>query len=179
MLLELLAYFNIGWTYLQSLTDEGKDALRTWLGPGTSNYILHPTMDVLPESMQRSYVRDDAALLYSESDKRIRPLIPPAQEPSFQRLPWVSVLHKHAETTTDLSEWVSEVRTVRPVPLLQCIRLASRVLNMHLAETSGATVHVMFRNGREAVFEYKGCAELVEEVEKEAKEEKEKKVENQ
>lgn len=164
MWLSILAFCQTCYEFIQSVFDDMKDAVRAYIGPGTSNYILLSNMDVLRESTLRSFVWDSSAFLYTTNDKRIRPFLTLAspKDSPYRRLPWVSVTHTYGQTTTDLSECLSEIRTQCAVPLLQCVRLAAHIQNMHLVETCGATIHVMERGGQEKVFEYTEGVELKE-----------------
>lgn len=162
MWLSLLATFQTCCEWTQSKLDEMYDRMRIWLGPGRSNYILLSNGDILPESMRRSVVWDDSALLFVADEKRIRPFISKEPIMKYQRLPWVSLTHTYGQTTMDLSDWVSELRTTTDIPLHQCVRLASLVSNVYLTESVGAALHVVTRSGDEFAFDYVGNVELVE-----------------
>lgn len=161
-LLDILAFVQVSTVYVQWLYEEGKQYLRTWLGPGKSNYIVLESQEVLPEHVRRSFAQDDTALRYASTDQSLRPLIAPSTSdtPRLQRLPWISLIHRHAETTTDLSEWMSEVRCTRPITLLQCVRLGALVHNLHLPENGQAVVEVQIRAGGVEVYRYTGSTQL-------------------
>lgn len=163
MWLTVFAYCQQVWSFFESLFRDLKDVVRMYVGPGTSDYILLSNMDVLSDMTVRSFVWDSTALLYTHKDKRVRPYhLTPVHSLPYTRLPWVSIHHKYAHTTTDLTECLTEIRTQSSIPLIQCIRLAAQINNIHLVESHGAFIHVIDRTGEEKVYEYKGCTELVQ-----------------
>lgn len=160
MLLDLAA--GLGRIYQRSLTvyEWGRQCLRDWLGPTPQDYILFENGDIVPIGMVRESVHDETALLFSQKENRIRSLNPAAEE-TFKRLPWISITYAGQHATSDLTDWISEIKctTVRTPTLKQIIHLGFLVQNEYLEERN-ARITVMGRMADEEHYEYTGSVEL-------------------
>jgi hypothetical protein len=161
MLLDLAA--GIERIYQRSLTvcEWGKQYLRDWLGPTPQDYILFENGDIVPICMVRESVHDKTALLFSQKENRIRSLHSATEEETFKRLPWISITYSGQHTTTDLTDWISEIKctSVGTPTLKQIIHLGFLVQNEYLEERN-ATITVLGRMADEERYEYSGSVEL-------------------
>jgi hypothetical protein len=137
----------------------GKQYMRDWLGPTPQDYVLFENGDIVPVGMVREAEHDKNALVFSQKEHRIRSLN--GRDETFKRLPWISIVYKGQHTTTDLTDWISEIKctSVRTPTLKQIIHLGFLVQNEYLEERNAA-ITVLGRMADEECYEYSGTVEL-------------------
>ncbi len=160
MLIELLTFYHYACQYVADFKEQCKKYIRSYIGPAPIDYCLLENGDIIPTSIRRHDIHDQTALLFTHATNEITEYISKANHTKLSRLPWLSIVYKNAYSTSDLSDWVSEIRVVRPPSLQQLIRLGLLLQNEYLEEKN-ATVSVITRTGEEEMYEYQGVCTLV------------------
>jgi hypothetical protein len=162
MIVYLLSYFQRLHEASIEYSEMGKKKLRTWLGPSPQNYVLFDNGDIVPESVSLVPTLESSALIYNQSESKIRQLQHCSDE-KLKRLPWSSIEYKGAHTTLDLTDWISQIKctTSQECPSLkQIIHLGFLVHHEYLEERN-AIITVLDRLGEKEQYEYSGSVELV------------------
>lgn len=92
-----------------------KQSLRDWLGPEPVTYFLMENGHILPSYMILSDEQKAKAYLYHPVQKRITRANNPMPEGRFRPLPFIGIYITKSNETTDITEWLGEVRA-NPVP---------------------------------------------------------------
>lgn len=160
MIVEILTFYHYACVYLTEVKEQCKKYIRSYIGPAPIDYCLLDNGDIIPVTVRRHDIHDQTALLFTYTTNQITEYIPKTSPTKLSRLPWLSVVYKNAYSESDLSDWISEIRAVRPPSLQQLIRLGLLLQNEYLEEKD-ATVSVITRDGEEEMYEYKGLCTLV------------------
>lgn len=156
MLLDCLALANDVHSFLSQTWSHIKHSLRDWLGPGARNWYL--TSD-----FQITHIPVPDSLFFCPIQNLICKIGPEFPNRRTKRLPWLAICAKNGEDTWDFSDWLSEVRiaTECPTPpLIQIVRLASRINNIHVFESNHTTICLTNSEGEDEVYTFKGSLKL-------------------
>ena len=159
--IDLLGYYQNAYTALAGAVECVKDRMRTYLGPQVADqYFILASGDVVASTTTHNHDQDPSALLYKSATRQIVRNAETNEE-RLQRLPYLTLIHICGDQQYDFSEWITEVRTVRQLSLLQVVRLAGLVHTTYLNEHECSEVHVITRAGDEDVYVFKNTTELV------------------
>jgi hypothetical protein len=159
--IDVLSWYEQGYQFVSRYCRSLKQDLYDWLGPPEQDFLLMPNGDVISTALKRSFKHDASALLYSTKDRVIRRLMDVERTEKPKRLPWITVEHRQDATATDLSEWISEVKSTDPnIPLQQLVKLGGLALHYYLAEDADAEIHTVDRFGEEKTWRFVGPKQL-------------------
>jgi hypothetical protein len=157
-LVNLLLWYDFLLESWNRKKEEWKEWVRYMLGPSPfQNYILLANDDVIPTSQSHTH---ENALVYSSSDKTIKPLNTTSKT---LKLPWLSLECKVGEKVHEYSDWLSEIKVQAIPSLLSIVRLAALVHNSYIPEEQ-CKVHVIGRDGEEEVYMFRGRRQLIKEL---------------